>query len=371
MAERVDLAMVIADLGAGGAQRVLTRATEMLTARGYHVAVVTLADEASDFFRLPPGTLRLCAGGVGSSANRMVGLRRNVGRIVALRRALRATGTRTVLSFVTQTNILTIIASCGLAMRVIISERNDPRRQRLPWLWERLRAWLYSHADAVTINSIDALGALKASAPGTQPVFLPNPSPPLHSAVDAAQPARHILNVGRLHPQKAQDVLIDAFALVARDHPELDLCIAGEGEGLAALKALAADRCVAGRVNFAGAVTDIDALYGSASIFALPSRHEGTPNALMEAMGHGLPCVVSDASPGLRDLIANEDNGLVVPADDPQALAQALDRLIRSPGLRARLGAAARVKIRSRSAEAEVDCWETILALGPARPGAV
>jgi glycosyltransferase involved in cell wall biosynthesis len=362
---------VIADLGAGGAQRVLIRATEILLARGYRVVVMTLADQSSDFYRLPPGTLRLCAGGVGVSANRMVGLWRNGARILALRRALRATGARSVLSFVTQTNVLTIMASCRLAMRVVVSERNDPRRQRLPWLWEKLRAWLYRHADAVTINSMDALAALKSSAPGTQPVFLPNPPPPIHPAVDAAQPARRVLNVGRLHPQKAQDVLIDAFALVARDHPGLDLCIAGEGEDLAALKALAADRCVAGRVDFVGTVKDIDAVYDTASIFALPSRHEGTPNALMEAMSHGLPCVVSDASAGLRDLIANEDDGLVVPADDPQALAQALDRLIRSPELRVRLGTAAHAKMRSRSAEAEVDRWEAILALGPARPGAV
>src|SRR5262249_23921643 len=99
MAERADVAMGVADLCAGGAQRVLTRATEMLMTRGHRVAVVTLADSAGDFYALPPGTTRFCAGGVGVSANRLIGLWRNVRRILALRWALRATGAATVLSF--------------------------------------------------------------------------------------------------------------------------------------------------------------------------------------------------------------------------------------------------------------------------------
>ena len=112
-------------------------------------------------------------------------------------------------------------------------------------MWERLRAWLYRYADAVTINSGDAIASLAASAPGTRPVLLPNLPPQPHSAVDAAQPVRRLLNVGRLHRQKAQDTLIDAFAQVARNHPDLELCIAGEGDDLAALKAR-----TAGHANF-------------------------------------------------------------------------------------------------------------------------
>lgn len=367
MAEQADLAMVVADLGAGGAQRVLIRAAEALMARGHRVAIVTLAGAESDFYRVPLGAARLSAGGVGNSSNLAVGIWQNARRILALRRALRETGAKTALSFVTQTNVLTILASRGLGIHVVVSERNDPQRQRLPRLWEMLRARIYRRAGAVTINSQHALAALEAVAPGTHPVFLPNPSPPLHDPVDPARPARLVLNVGRLHHQKAQDVLLEAFATLARDHPDVRLCIVGEGEALWALKARAGELGVVGRVEFAGTVADVDARYRAASIFALPSRHEGAPNALMEAMSHGLPCIVSDASPGLRDLVKNEREGLVVPVDDAAALAQALDRLVRSPDLRARLGAAAQARIRAEASGSVPGIWESILQLGPGR----
>lgn len=367
MCKRTDLAMVVADLGAGGAQRVVLRAAEALIARGYRVAVVTLAGPQSDFYTLPPGVARLSGGGVGVSRNRLIGLWRNVERILALRRALRETGAATVLSFVTQTNVLTILASFGLRTRVVVSERNDPQRQHLSRLWKLLRAQLYRHADAVTINSQHALAALEAAAPQSHPVFLPNPPPPARTPIDPTKPATRLLNVGRLHKQKAQDILLDAFAILLRSHPDVRLSIAGEGEALAALEARAKALGVAGRVEFMGTVVDIDAIYRAASIFVLPSRHEGTPNSLLEAMSYGLPCVVSDASPGLRETIENEREGLVVPVDDAPALAHSLARLVDSPALRARLGAAAHAKIRSYASSSVLEAWEAVLQLSGGR----
>jgi GalNAc-alpha-(1->4)-GalNAc-alpha-(1->3)-diNAcBac-PP-undecaprenol alpha-1,4-N-acetyl-D-galactosaminyltransferase len=371
MAEHADLAMVIADLGAGGAQRALIRAADALIARRHRIAIVTLDEPANDFYRVPSSALRLSAGGIGESPNPLVGLWRNAKRIRGLRRALQATGAKAVLSFVTQTNILTVLASAGLGLRVVVSERNDPQRQHLPRLWKMLRARLYRYADAVTINSEDAIAALQAAAPGTRPIFLPNPPPDLHPPADAARPARLVLNVGRLHQQKAQDVLLDAFAKVARLRPELRLCFAGEGGALVALKARASELGISGSVDFAGRVEDVDALYRAASIFALPSHHEGTPNALMEAMSHGLPCIVSDASPGLRALIDNEREGLLVPAGDVDALAKALDRLVNSAELRMRLGTAAQAKLGSLHSDLVLDAWEAVLDLRQAPPDPV
>ncbi len=362
MDERSEIALVIADLGSGGAQRVLLRAAEGLAARGRRVCVVTLSDPSTDFFAVPPGVRRISVGGIGRSANPLVGLFRNFGRVQRLRRALRASGASAALSFVTQTNVLLLVAGAGLGMRLVVSERNDPARQTLSPVWRLLRDALYPFADAVTANSEGAVASLGRLVRAIRPVLLPNPPPPLHPSVDAARPAHTLLNVGRLHPQKGQDTLIEAFALLAPAHPGLRLVVAGTGESRASLEALAEARGILSRVTFAGAVADIDALYREAGVFVLPSRHEGTPNALVEAMGHGLPCVASDASPGIRAALSDGVEGLLVPPDDPAALAEALGRLLASAELRVRLGSAAHARAAVR--DDPLSLWESILGVG-------
>jgi GalNAc-alpha-(1->4)-GalNAc-alpha-(1->3)-diNAcBac-PP-undecaprenol alpha-1,4-N-acetyl-D-galactosaminyltransferase len=364
MDERSEIALVIADLGSGGAQRVLLRAAEGLAARGRRVCVVTLSDPSADFFSLPSGVRRFSVGGIGQSANPLAGMFRNLGRVVRLRRALRACNAGTALSFVTQTNVLLLIAGIGLGMRLVVSERNDPARQTLSPVWRLLRGALYRFADVVTANSEGAVESLGRLVRGIRPVLLPNPPPPLHPPVDAGRPPKTLLNVGRLHPQKGQDTLIDAFALLAPAHPELQLVIAGTGDSRASLEALAEAHGVRSRVTFAGAVADIDALYRNAGVFVLPSRHEGTPNALIEAMGHGLPCVASDASPGIRAALSDGIEGLLVPPEDPKALAVALDRLLGSAELRVRLGSGAHARATVRNDP--LARWEAILDAGGA-----
>jgi glycosyltransferase involved in cell wall biosynthesis len=364
MTTPADIALVIADLESGGAQRVLVRAAHALRARGWRVAVITLAGPSGDFFRLPDGVDRIAIGGVAASSNLFVGILRNLRRVRALRRALVQSRARTALSFVTQTNVLLLLAGRGLGIRLVVSERNDPTLQALPGVWRRLRDWLYPRADAVTANSEGAAESLARLIPGIAPELLPNPLPPAADPVDAAKPPRAILNVGRLHRQKGQDTLLAAFASLAAEFPALRLILAGEGGERGALLALAERLGVAARVEMPGAVADIDALYRNGCIFALPSRHEGSPNALIEAMSHGLACVACGASLGVRELMTDGIEGMLVPVDDAPALAFALRSLLLSPDLRARLGAAAHAALRARESGSPISVWERVLGLG-------
>jgi glycosyltransferase involved in cell wall biosynthesis len=104
-----------------------------------------------------------------------------------------------------------------------------------------------------------------------------------------------------------------------------------------------------------------------ASIFALPSRFEGMPNALLEAMAAGLPAVVSDASPGPLEMVSDGVHGCVVPREDWQAFAKALERLMRDEALRQRYGDAARAKLRSLDWGVVEPHWRSVLAL-PEQP---
>jgi glycosyltransferase involved in cell wall biosynthesis len=122
---------------------------------------------------------------------------------------------------------------------------------------------------------------------------------------------------------------------------------------------------IAERVDWHGIVADPYHFYRSAHVFALPSRVEGTPNALLEAMSCGLPVVVSDGAPGPLELVEDGVTGLIVPVNDPAKLAAALRRLGNDGDLRARLGAAARERVTEYDLPRALGTWESIVGLTP------
>jgi len=355
--------LVIADLSGGGAQRVMTQLANAWAERGHRLCVVTLSHPDSDFFRLDPRVSRRCIGGIGASSGAVAALWANLQRLRRLRAAIRASGAPCVVSFVGTMNILTVLATAGLGVRLVISERNDPARQSLGRGWDLLRRLLYPRADLVTANSKAALQSLAAFVPPRKLAFAPNPL--AAPAADQPRPPRQqvILNVGRLTAQKAQDVLLAAFAALPEGARDWRLVIVGTGEAGPALQRQAEALGIADRVRLAGQVADPLPHYHSASIFVLPSRFEGTPNALLEAMANGLPAIVSDASGGPLEYVEDGETGLVVPADDPSALTTAMARLIGDNDLRARLGAAAQARLAAGGQLDALAAWEKLLGL--------
>jgi GalNAc-alpha-(1->4)-GalNAc-alpha-(1->3)-diNAcBac-PP-undecaprenol alpha-1,4-N-acetyl-D-galactosaminyltransferase len=362
--------MVIADLSAGGAQRVFSQLANAWAAEGRAVSVVTLSEGRDDFFQLSPRIWRTSIGGQKPSHGPIGALGANIRRLNALRHALKNSGADRILSFTGSMNVLTVLASRGLGMRICISERNDPDRQSLGRVWDTLRRRTYSMAESVTANSRGAIASLEKFVPAEKLAFVPNPIAAEPSSATVSLPGLTILNIGRLTLQKGQDVLIDAFARIAKSDKEWHLVIVGTGECEAALR-LRADRCgIAERVTFAGQVGDPFPYYRAAEIFALPSRFEGTPNALLEAMNAALPCIVSDASSGPLEYIEDGKTGLVVATDDVAELSAALLKLMQAPELRSRLGRAGSGRLQNHGLEMVLDIWSRVLDLPPiSRPG--
>ena len=152
---------------------------------------------------------------------------------------------------------------------------------------------------------------------------------------------RIILSVGKFIPLKGQDVLIRAFAPLAREHPDLQLVLVGAaGNALVALQQLCAQEGLKERVHFFVDVphSQVAGFFQQAQIFCLPSRQEAFPLVLLEAGAFALPVIASNVG-GIGELIENEVSGLLVPAQDADALTQGLRKLLDAPSLAQRLGA--------------------------------
>jgi glycosyltransferase involved in cell wall biosynthesis len=354
------LALVISDLGCGGAQRVLVQLAEAWMRAGRKVTVITLAGPEQDFFRLPAGMGRIALAGIGQSRSYLGALLANFDRVRRLRRALRDTEAQVAVAFIMSTAVLTILAALGLRIRVVACERNDPSRQSFGSVWSALRRLTYPLADVVTANSRGVLAALRSYVPADRLLYVANPL----SAASRSQPARlnalTILSIGRLNRQKAHDVLLKAFAIFAAKHPDWRLAIMGDGPDAGKLRDLADELHIGDRVDWLGTQPDPYPWLQSAQMFVLASRHEGTPNALLEAMSCGLPCIVSDASPGPLELVADGSSGIVVSVDDDSALAAQMARLADDSTLARRLGEAARERV---GADAALQSWEDAIQM--------
>lgn len=173
--------------------------------------------------------------------------------------------------------------------------------------------------------------------PAAVEAALPIPKPQIVPAARADTPL--VLWVGRLDPVKGLNVLIEAFGRLARRNPA-HLVLAGGGPLRGALERQISDLRLSGRVHLLGPRRYVPSLLKSCDVFAFPSRTEGLPNALLEAMAARLPIVTTNV-PGCRDLIQHERNGLLVPFGDAGRLAEAMLRLLEDDALAANLAAAA------------------------------
>ncbi|MEZ5666416.1 MAG: glycosyltransferase [Alphaproteobacteria bacterium] len=199
----------------------------------------------------------------------------------------------------------------------------------------------YQHCEALIANTRDIADWILRQ--GWQPArvhYLPNfvtvePGAPVaRASLDTPAKAPLVLAMGRLHANKAFDILIRAVATM----PGVYCWILGEGPERARLEALAAECGAADRVRLPGWRDDVAGYYRAADVFVCPSRHEPLGNVVLEAWAHEKP-VLAAASVGPSALLEDEETGLLVPVDDAEAMAVGLTRLIEQPALARRLAA--------------------------------
>ncbi len=364
MPEPLRICCVTASLTAGGAQRVMATMTDYWVARDHDVTFVTLSDRESDFFPLRPGTHRVALELLKDSRSLRQAVSHNWERVRELRETIRQSRADVVISFLNTVNVLTIFAARGLGIPVVVSERNNPWQITMGYPWRVLRRLSYPRAAALVVQTeVGKEWADRITDP-KKAVVIPNPISERFARLRGHEHTSRrpvVLAMGKLHPQKGFDVLIDAFAQVAARHPSWTLVIAGKGDEEAKLKNMAAEMLPAGRVEFPGVVDEPERHLLEAGLFVLSSRYEGFPNVLLEAMACQCAVISTDCPTGPSEIVTDDVDGVLVAPEDPEALARQMDRLMSSEPDRRRMGARAGDVIDRFNIDRIMSQWESVL----------
>lgn len=356
---------VISSLGAGGAERTVSLLANRWAARRQDVSVVTLAAAASDHYELDPRVERLALDLETDSHSLAQAVANNLAKIWGLRRAVASLAPDVVISFVDKVNVLILFSCVGLGVPVVVSEQVHPVYYDIGRIWSLLRRLAYSLARALVVQT-EAIRSWAVTVVRVRRTHvIPSPvGEQFSSSVGGVQSPRMpiVLAVGRLVPQKGFDLLIRAFYEVVQRHPKWSLLIVGQGPKEAELKDLATRLLPPGSVLFAGAVKDPERYYRTAGLFVLPSRFEGFPNALLEAMAAGCAVIATDAPGGMSEIVRHGVDGCLIPREDVGALAREMDRLMTDAAERSRLASRA-VEVSSRFAlDGIIARWEDVIS---------
>lgn len=313
------LAIVNASLSRGGAERVTVYLSKYMADRGVETSIVTVTrgkNEYASFEEVPRINL---TDGV-ENKNKLLQL---FCQIRNLRVYLRENDIDTVLIMGVPLCIYAIPGCIGTGVKIIVSERNDPKHFNGKKIVKYISSYLMKKADGFVFQTGEAKEFYDKYL-NERGVVIPNPlltdSLP---EVYAGEREKIIVTAGRLNPQKNQKMLIDAFAKIENDYPEYKLVIYGEGTLEKELKDYVASKQIEEKVLFPGNVSNLLERINSATLFVMTSDFEGMPNALIEAMAIGLPCISTDCPcGGPRELIVDGENGFLVPVGNEEELSK-------------------------------------------------
>jgi glycosyltransferase involved in cell wall biosynthesis len=350
---------------AGGVERMAAILMNEMVRREHDVSLLTwdVGDSPSPFYHIDQKVdwFRLNMGDPNQAASFLLRLR----RAIVIRKHVSGKKPDVIIGFQHGCFWTAKVSCLGMPVLFIAAERNAPSRMDFNSEGKKrkliFQSFRLAHRVTIQCESYrdDYPGYLRSKI-----VAIPNP---VFAAQDFAKPAgkngqsKTLLCVARLSYQKNLQVLIEAFALIAGRHPEWVLKIAGEGESRPQLEGMIDQLQMKGKVILAGAVKDVSSLYVGSHLFCLPARWEGFPNALAEAMAHGLPAVGFAGCAGVRDLIMNEETGLLAQGNgDSETLARALDCLMADDEKRSAMGSRAVEGMRQYEPQAIFTAWEDL-----------
>lgn len=325
------ICLVIPTLKQGGAERVISELANEFVKQGNLVFLIVLA-KSNDFYSIDSNVkvFRLDFENKGIIAK----IFSEISVFFKVRNLLKKIHPDAILSFMDKYNILVLAASRFLKLKVFVSDRSNPKK-KIPLIILFFKKIFYRFATGIIAQTSLAKNILKEITGHANIKVISNPIKivDLYSEVKRE---KIILNIGRLVPEKGHKYLIEAFNLL--DSNDWKLVIIGEGILRKDIEKQIDNLNLKDKVLLLGTIVDVDIWYAKASIFAFPSISEGFPNALVEAMSAGLPCVSFDCDAGPSDIIQNGINGYLVRTKEVDGLAKILDELINDEELRLNIG---------------------------------
>ncbi len=357
------LTLVTSSLTAGGAERVLSIMANYWAENGHAISFVTLDSKDADFYDLKPKVQRYALALLHGSNSPWGILRKHSLRLFWIRNAIKESKPDAVICFMDRMNVATLLAIWGLQIPIIISERTDPRYHKIGQLWSLLRRLTYPNAQALVIQTSHVKKWALRFYAEDRLFIIPNPVS-INEKNITPEPEFHlpnnfIVSMGRMDKYKGFDLLIKAFFNVNRG--DWELILIGEGEERSNLKRLTQQLGISSIVHMPGRIKEPDAILRHAKIYVLSSLYEGFPNALLEAMRAGLAVISFNCPSGPADIIQQGINGILVPAQDSDALVEAISILIKDKTLRNTLAHNALNVTEQFSLEKVMQQWEDVI----------
>ncbi len=351
--------LVIPSITSGGAERVLAALANAWAERGDKVTLLTFDDGIeTPFYSLSARINHVALNLLKNSEGRWQSIQQNFKRILALRSAIKASTPEVVISFLLRSNVRVLLATVGTGIPVIVSERDDPFHAKPGEIWQWLATITYPWATKITVHTRQAAQFFPLS---WQPKIAVIANPVLIKfVVQVRLEGQKIIAIGRLEEQKAFDLLLRAFALIKDEFPEAGLTVWGEGTQRNTLELLCEKLGLQSCVKFPGVTKNIVEELNRANLFVQSSRWESFGNALCEAMATGLPVISTDCL-GPHEIIRDNVDGLLVPTENVEALADAIRQIFTNRELRLRLASRAPEIIERFSLERTLNQWQEIV----------
>jgi glycosyltransferase involved in cell wall biosynthesis len=327
------IAFITGSMATGGAERVIATLSNEFAKSGIEVIVFCISKTASNVAYDYDPRVSL----IGIHTNLRGFVIRKFTQLWRLRSLVKAFRPDSIIAFQDYINIQTIVACCGLGIPITISIRADPAIATN--ICKISTRFLYRFADCAVFQTREQKDFYTAYKKRRDAIILNPVDISKITTTNRENKGHYMIAVGRLTSEKNYQLLLKAFHLISKEFPYVELVILGDGEQRGELERLRAELDLEKRVCFTGMTDNVFEYTASARVFVMTSICEGLPNALIEAMCLGVPCISTRFSGGgAETLIQDGVNGLLVPNGDCGVLADAMRRLLSDDKLAQYLG---------------------------------
>lgn len=342
--------------GAGGAERQIILLSNEMAKRFHDVHMIILNEFKNSYCISDKVTIHDLSYSESKIGNKIIN------RYLVFKEEVKKIKPDVTINYNLQGAYFSLLAGRTNVGKIVYSERGDP--------YDKEYSGLLGVVRDVTCSKVNALVFQSEGAKDFFRIRKHQKSIVIHNSVTVSQEKylvpkkrdNRIVTVGRLHPQKNPHMLIDAFAKVASLHPEVSLDFYGDGSMRDELQSKINNLSLQYRIHLNPSRKDIFDSIRTARLFVLSSDYEGMPNALMEAMSLGLPCISTDCRPGgARTLIDDGINGYITPIRDVDALSAKISYMLDNPDLAEKVGKEARKIGLTHTNEKIFAKWEIFL----------